>query len=240
MSAVRRFYNYPFSVLLGALLIMIAGAPSMELLARHVPGMAAGLLVMLPLNILLTLAAMVALWRTARHRAVGMFLAALVLILLTLGGWITHHAFAATQFFAQILFLAYVLGVIATEIFRAPVVNGNVLCGSICLYLLFGVLWGFLLCLIETLDPGSFAIQNIQGVTSREFTPINQPGWLLYLSFASLTTVAYGDILPVKSLARSAVVIEAVAGQVMLVVIIARLVGLHVAQRSGSSSKKVS
>jgi hypothetical protein len=52
----------------------------------------------------------------------------------------------------------------------------------------------------------------------------------MYFSFVTLTTVRHGDVLPANAVARSASVLVAVIGQVLLMVQIARLVGMHVAQ----------
>ncbi|MGB5920593.1 MAG: potassium channel family protein, partial [Syntrophobacteria bacterium] len=46
----------------------------------------------------------------------------------------------------------------------------------------------------------------------------------------TLTTLGYGDITPVTRLARSLCILEAVIGQLYLVVQVAWLVGLHVSQ----------
>ena len=50
-----------------------------------------------------------------------------------------------------------------------------------------------------------------------------------YYSFVTLTTLGYGDIVPVTRLAKSLSCLEALVGQIFLVAIVARLVGfLHV------------
>jgi hypothetical protein len=57
-------------------------------------------------------------------------------------------------------------------------------------------------------------------------------GWIgdaLYFSFINLTSVGYGDILPVSPLARTMSWIEALMGQLYMTLLIARLVSLHVA-----------
>ena len=45
-----------------------------------------------------------------------------------------------------------------------------------------------------------------------------------------MTTLGYGDIVPVSRAASMLAVLEAMTGQVYLAVLVARLVGLHVAQ----------
>jgi hypothetical protein len=47
-----------------------------------------------------------------------------------------------------------------------------------------------------------------------------------YFSFVTLTTMGYGDIVPRSDIARSLVVLEAVAGQIYLVALVGRLISL--------------
>ena len=50
---------------------------------------------------------------------------------------------------------------------------------------------------------------------------------LLYFSFATLTTLGYGDILPLSPIARGLASVEAVAGTFFTAVLVARLVGAY-------------
>jgi hypothetical protein len=60
-------------------------------------------------------------------------------------------------------------------------------------------------------------------------------GLEFYFSFVTMTTLGYGDIVPVSSAARGLATLQAVVGQLYLAVLVARLVGLHVA---GSVNRK--
>jgi hypothetical protein len=51
---------------------------------------------------------------------------------------------------------------------------------------------------------------------------------LVYFSIASLTTLGFGDILPISTFARVVVTLEALFGQLYLVVLVGRLVSLTV------------
>ena len=55
---------------------------------------------------------------------------------------------------------------------------------------------------------------------------------LLYFSYTTLTTLGYGDIVPVNEFARVFTSVEAIGGQLFLAVFIARLIGLHLAHQS--------
>ena len=53
---------------------------------------------------------------------------------------------------------------------------------------------------------------------------------LVFFSFVTMTTLGYGDIVPASPAARSLATLQAVVGQLYLAVLVARLVGLHVAE----------
>jgi len=122
-------------------------------------------------------------------------------------------------------FLAYVAILILAFVLRARQVELGIVLGSVCVYLLAALMWGTAYGLIERLRPGSFAIPGLGAGDAIR-------GALQYFSFVTITTLGYGDIQPVTSLARLVSVLEAVAGQLYLVVLVARLVGLHTAVES--------
>jgi voltage-gated potassium channel Kch len=86
-------------------------------------------------------------------------------------------------------------------------------------------MWGEGYGLIELLRPGSLKLPSVD--------PVAGPRAMLqYFSFVTITTVGYGDIYPVSPLARATAATEALLGQLYLVVLVARLVGLHTAQEA--------
>lgn len=242
----RYFQTYPFGVLLLATFVMIVGAPITAQLARRLVGVD-GPLSLAPFTVLLTIVAAYAVWDLARSRARVIGAAGVILVLLGLSsvelshlGWgdmVSRRTASMFHVAAQLVFLSYVTVTILRGVFRAPIVDGNILCGAACVYLLTGVLWGYAYTLLEILDPGSFAVQppDLQHVALQD-----EPGWLVYFSFTTLTTVGFGDVLPARAFARSLSVLEAVIGQIMMVVMIARLVGLHVAHATGGQPSRFS
>ncbi|MEJ2334095.1 MAG: potassium channel family protein [Gemmatimonadales bacterium] len=52
----------------------------------------------------------------------------------------------------------------------------------------------------------------------------------MYFSFVTLTTLGYGDIAPASDTTRMMAMLEATLGQLFLVIVVARLVGMHTAQ----------
>jgi hypothetical protein len=226
---------HPFGVLLLSLILMMVLAPCTSLLTMVFPDFH-GVVAMVPLSLIVVGASMLALWQRSRNHAFHLFAGGLLIVLLTFGSLVSHHAMTLAQVGAQILFLAYVLGIVVKSVFRAGEITGDILCGAVSVYLLFGVLAGFVFVLIEFLVPGSFVISSVHlPAVQQESSFARDPGWLLYFSFVTLTTVGYGDVLPANPVARSAAVLVAVIGQILLMVQIARLVGMHVAQGAESS-----
>lgn len=227
---VRLLSEYPFGVLLASLLLIIMAAPLTERISHNVSFMH-GQAAIAPFVFILTVASAYAMWTTPRHRMATLAMGSLVLLLLYLSTIFRHNSFAAVHLTAQTGFMLFVIGVMLRKVFSAPVVDGNILCGAASLYMLIGVLMGFVFSLIEIAIPESFTVVP-PGSASLPHPIKPTPGWLIYYSFTTLTTVGFGDVLPSSDLARSASVFEAVIGQMLLVVMMARLVGLHVAQVS--------
>ncbi|MEI8309576.1 MAG: ion channel [Verrucomicrobiota bacterium] len=226
--------RHPFGVLLLALLLMLVLAPSTSLLEKWIPGFS-GMATLAPLSLFVIGASMLMLWKRAHHHARHMFAGAIVILVLMFGGVVTHHSWIPVQLIVQILFLSYVLRIVVRSVFRAKIITSDILCGAVSVYLLVGVLAGLVFVLIEYFSPGSFRVSNwTTDPVTQQASFIKDPGWLLYFSFVTLTTVGYGDVLPASAVARSASVLVAVIGQVLLMVQIARLVGMHVAQETES------
>lgn len=117
---------------------------------------------------------------------------------------------------AAIIFLILLLLV---KVFRRGPVSGSRLQGAVAVYLLMGLFWAHAFVIFDRNHPNSFVTQ--------EKTPPTVAGWT-YFSFVTLTTVGYGDITPKAPVARMLAVGEALAGQMYLAVMLARLVALQV------------
>jgi voltage-gated potassium channel len=121
-----------------------------------------------------------------------------------------------------ILFLAFTVIITLSFIFRERVITVNVIYCSIVVYLLVAIMWSFVFSVLESIHPGSFKI-GIDQVEAGRFL-------FIYYSFVTITTLGYGDITPITAIANSFSFLEAVIGQIYLVVLVARLVGMQIAQ----------
>ena len=90
--------------------------------------------------------------------------------------------------------------------------------GALCAYLIIGLMFAACYAAIQRLD------------STQDFFADNQPAntqTLQYFSFTTLTTLGYGDFTAARNGGRSIAVLEAMAGQVFLATLVARLVSAY-------------
>ncbi len=125
---------------------------------------------------------------------------------------------------ASLLSLVLLFLVVLGQTFRSGPITLHRIQGAVAAYVLLGAIWAVAYFLVELLHPGSFSgpVRVEDGAQ----------GWL-YFSFVTLTTVGYGDVLPVQPIARSLAMLEAVTGPLYLTILLARLVSLAVTLGTG-------
>ncbi len=155
--------------------------------------------------------------------------------------WLDHFdpaaSYAEARHILAILFFLYIGGTILSYVLKAKRVTFDTICAALCSYLLLGVIFATLYSLLEFLDPGAF-------LAGGEVIPEGDPrafygtgaGQALYFSFTTLTTLGYGDLTGGTAVAKNLSVLEAIIGQIYLVVLVARLVGLEISQSSAGRS----
>ena len=132
---------------------------------------------------------------------------------------------------SSILFIAAAIFRVSRRVMGASVVTGDTIQGAIVIYLLIGALFSSIYILIEIVFPGSFLITNSAG-KNVTLTVGGISRFFGYFSMVTLTTLGYGDVIPVRDLSRSMTWVEAFFGQIYLAVTIARLVGIYIAQKT--------
>lgn len=112
----------------------------------------------------------------------------------------------------------------------------NTICGAICVYLLIGVVFALLFLTCLEVDPTGISFGHVIKNNTGEKERLSQ---LIYFSMCSLTTVGYGDIVPVARFTRTLAWLEAVTGQLYLAILVARLVGLQIARISLKQAERL-
>ena len=119
------------------------------------------------------------------------------------------------------LIIAITVGtIVARAVFRRGRVTYHRIVGAVLLYLLVAVGFASLFAFVGLSIPDAF-----KGVAFEDNAALASE--LFYLSFVTLTTTGFGDIVPVHPLARSLCNIEAIVGQLYPATLLARLVTLE-------------
>ncbi len=105
-------------------------------------------------------------------------------------------------------------------VFASRRISEDTLVGSVCIYLLLCLAFANSYLLAWKLAPASFVLAAPSDVPFADF---------LYFSLVTLTTLGYGDVVPLGAGVRSLVVLESVLGILYPAIAVARLVSLHAA-----------
>lgn len=118
------------------------------------------------------------------------------------------------------LMLIFFLGTfksIMRQILFTGTINTNKVIGSMALFLLLGVMWAIAYLMLVHLSP--HAIQGLHsGPWHENFSDA------AYFSFVTLTTLGYGDILPLTPLAKVLAYLEAIVGVFYMAIVVSSLV----------------
>ena len=124
------------------------------------------------------------------------------------------------------LIIAVTLGIlVAWAVFGGGRISYHRIVGAVLLYLLIAVTFATLFAFV-----GLSISDTFKGIAFEDDSALASS--LFYLSFVTLTSTGYGDIIPVHPIARSLCNVESIIGQLYPATILARLVTLEL--RAGS------
>ena len=119
---------------------------------------------------------------------------------------------------ASTLFFLVIIVLMVIQIARSKKIGSLEFLEAVNIYLLFGIAASVLFKIIYVINPQSLT-SSVEDFNSRAD--------FIYFAFVTLTTLGYGDVLPVDPAARSVTIFFSVAGQLYLTMIIAMLVGKY-------------
>jgi len=137
----------------------------------------------------------------------------------------TPTAFDLPMVAAAWLILSITLGaVVGRAVFAPGAVTYHRIVGAVLLYLLIALAFVALFVFVGLVIPKAFSGLVLEDNATFASSAI-------YFSFVTLTTVGYGDIVPIHPIARSLCNLEAICGQLYPATLLARIVTLEVAGR---------
>lgn len=208
--------------MLGALMIFLVGVPAaLDLQLLSIPAVrAVGISALLAIGIW-------SLKGSGRifYLAMGLVIIGVVLNLTELIR--PNPSVFLTANLATLAFLILATGESFRQIAASNTISANRIVGAICIYFMLGVTWSVLYALLEYVVPGSFAGLKVD--VAADWDPD-----FIYYSFVTLTTLGYGDILPVSFFARSLAYMEAVVGQFYIAILVAGLVSAYISAKQST------
>jgi hypothetical protein len=124
-----------------------------------------------------------------------------------------------TYLLPAVLLVTATLPVTVNRVLHHRRITHETVLGALCAYVLIGLLFAFLYLAVEEFREPFFAQPGVHDQSE-----------YLYFSFVALTTLGFGDLSPSVGLPQALTVLEALAGQIFLVTMVARLVTLWVRQ----------
>jgi hypothetical protein len=132
-----------------------------------------------------------------------------------------------------LIIIAY-LGLILRYVYKEGPVTRQRLEGAVAAYLLITIAFALVYNLISFLIPGALKFpDNSPSIDDPRF------GYIFhYFSISTITTLGYGDIIPLHPVARTLTTIEALVGQLYPAILLARLVSLFIIDTKRAGKEK--
>jgi voltage-gated potassium channel Kch len=214
--------NYNFTWLaVGLVLLLFIGA-----LVDHLPGNLAPMIVQAATVAALLIATFSL--QGNRPRFIVSIVFTVIVSLLVVGSMaLENTGFSYAHLLIMLCFFGWVTWQVTQKALFTGTIDSNKIVGTICIYMLLGLIWAMLYLLIAELVPGAF-------------NGLPQAPWLdnfanaVYFSFVTITTLGYGDISPALPLPRFLVYMEAIAGVFYMAILVASLIGIRISDREAA------
>ena len=132
------------------------------------------------------------------------------------------------SFIANVIFFILIVILFIQQIARARTVTPQVIMESINGYLMLGLSFSVLIALVCVIDPAAFSFKHLSGNIDTNISYVSN---YIYFGFVTLSTLGYGDIIPLTPAAKSLAIFTSITGQMYIAIIIAALVSKYLGQK---------
>lgn len=181
-------------------------------------------------GVVLAFALYTAMIATMRELSAGALPVAITAVLFLFAGWgalreseSVEHALSHA---AAVVGYVFVQVAIVRDTLQRSEISLRTVLGASSAYMLTGLMFANVFATVLAVDPNAFHFPDLAP------TPQDRHSMLVYLSYITMTTVGYGDVLPLSVPARFLCVAEALFGQLFIAILIARLVGLNASRHA--------
>ena len=161
---------------------------------------------------LIILSVLVSCFMIIRKNRITRYVSILTLVLLIVNLYFQSYFLEALSQLGLSALIIHAFSLVIRSSMTAKGTRGNMILVSITGYLIIGLLGGFLAEGLEQSVPGSYHHSTGMELSLYSF---------IYYSYVTMTTLGYGDIIPVTQKSQSLSLLLVVAGQLYLAVIIA-------------------
>jgi len=175
------------------------------------------------MHLMITLILITWLYAANTHEkfVVRTFLLGLAVLVLTWMNYlfVTENLWTLALNIFWLLFFCVILYNLVIDLHQINEIDQHMIYGAVAWYLILWLIGAFVFAIIELTLPGSFSWFSWTEVWFPDF---------IYYSYVSMTTLGYGDIIPVWYHAQSWSILFTIAWQMYLAVLIGMLVGKYV------------
>ena len=163
----------------------------------------------------------------SKYRSKIFNIAVIVIIIEWLSELLNLSVLNSVSLLANIFFFDLIVVLFILQIARAKSVTPRVIMESINGYLMLGLSFSIVIALISVVNPNSFSFPSLNASADPSVSYFSN---YIYYGFVTLTTLGYGDVVPLTSAAKSLSIFTAITGQMYVAIIIAALVAKYLNQ----------
>ena len=169
------------------------------------------------------------------HKSYQLIIATMLAVLILVGVGVTTYIevrwLVLSTLAIELIFFTFIFYTMVCYVLSQQSITASKLSAAICGYLVLGIIFAFVYTFALVLNPHAFQYTVSNQFSQGTYYP--HPAVLseaIYFSFVTLSTLGYGDWVPMLGPLKMLAAIEAIFGQLYIAILIARLVGIHLIQ----------